>query len=130
VRIGAWFAGVFGLLALVLASVGIYGLISYSVAQRTREIGIRMALGARMSSVVALMLVRGFRIVLVGIVVGVALTWFVTRLLSKLLYGVAPHDPVIFVTTALVLGGVAMLASFVPARRAARVNPLSALRAD
>jgi len=129
-RIGAVFAAVFGLLALILASVGIYGLISYSVAQRTREIGIRVALGARMPLVVNLVVKQGLAIAIVGTSVGVALTMFVTKLLSKLLYGVAPHDPIIFGGVALILVVVAGLASLLPARRATRVDPLVALRTE
>lgn len=129
-RIGAVFAAVFGLLALILASVGVYGLISYSVAQRTREIGIRVALGARMPLVINLVVKQGLTIAIVGTSVGVAVTLFVTKLLSKLLYGVAPHDPTIFAAVALTLVVVAALASLVPARRATRVDPLVALRAE
>jgi len=130
VRVGAWFAAVFGGLALLLASVGLYGLISYSVEQRTREIGIRVALGARTSSVMRLVLRQGILVATIGVVVGLGLTLLVTRLLATILYGVAPHDPAILVTVAVTLAGVAMLASFVPARRATRVDPLTALRAD
>jgi predicted permease len=129
-RIGAVFAAVFGLLALILASIGVYGLVSYSVAQRTREIGIRVALGARMPLVVNLVVKQGLTIALVGTSVGVALTLFVTKLLSKLLYGVAPHDPFIFGAVALTLVVVAGLASLLPARRATRVDPLVALRTE
>jgi len=129
-RIGAVFAGVFGLLALILASVGVYGLISYSVAQRTREIGIRVALGANMSLVIGLVVRQGLTIALIGITVGIGLTLFVTRLLSKLLYGVAPHDPFVFGAVALTLIAVGAVASLVPARRATRVDPLVALRTE
>jgi predicted permease len=130
VRVGAWFAAVFGGLALLLASVGLYGLISYSVEQRTREIGIRVALGARTTAVLRLVLRQGMTIATIGVVVGLGLTMVVTQLLASILYGVAPHDPVILVTVAVTLGGVAMLASLVPARRATRVDPVTALRAD
>jgi predicted permease len=130
VRIGAWFAAVFGALALLLASVGLYGLISYSVEQRTREIGIRVALGARTATVLGLVLGEGMVIALAGVVVGLGVTMVVTQFLRSILYGVAPRDPVIFVTVAVTLGGVAALASLVPARRATRVDPLTALRAD
>jgi predicted permease len=129
-RLGAAFAAVFGLLALVLASVGIYGLVSYSVAQRTREIGIRVALGARGASVLGLVMRQGLAIAVAGVAIGIGLTAFVTQLLSKLLYGVAPHDPVIFVAVAVALAGVGVLASVIPARRATRVDPLTALRAE
>jgi predicted permease len=129
-RIGAVFAAVFGLLALILASVGVYGLISYAVAQRTREIGIRVALGARMPLVIGLIVRQGFTIALVGITVGVALAAFVTKLLSKLLYGVAPHDPLVFGGVSLTLVAVGVAASLLPARRATRVDPLVALRTE
>jgi predicted permease len=129
-RIGAVFAAVFGVLALVLASVGVYGLISYSVAQRTREIGIRVALGARMPVVIGLIVRQGLTIAVTGIAVGVALALLVTGLLSKLLYGVAPHDPLIFAAVSLALVAVGGVASLLPARRATRVDPLTALRAE
>jgi ABC-type antimicrobial peptide transport system permease subunit len=129
-RIGAVFSAVFGLLALILASVGVYGLISYSVAQRTREIGIRVALGARMPLVIGLVVRQGFTVALIGIAVGVALTLFVTQLLSKLLYGVAPHDPLVFGAVSLTLVAVGVVASLLPARRATRVDPLAALRTE
>jgi predicted permease len=129
-RIGAVFSAVFGLLALILASVGVYGLISYSVVQRTREIGIRVALGARMPLVIGLVVRQGFTVALIGIAVGVALTLFVTQLLSKLLYGVAPHDPFVFGAVSLTLVAVGVAASLLPARRATRVDPLVALRTE
>lgn len=129
-RVGAWFAAVFGALALVLASVGIYGLIAYAVAQRRREIGIRVALGARSSAVVALIVRQGVQIAVVGVVIGLAITFGVTQLLSKLLYGVTPRDPLILGTVSLALAAVGALASIIPARRAATVDPLEALRED
>jgi predicted permease len=129
-RIGAWFAAVFGALALVLASVGVYGVISYSVAQRRREIGIRVALGARASAVVGLVVGQGFRIAIAGIVLGLGLTLGVTQLLTKLLYGVAPRDPLILGAVAVSLAAVGAVASLLPARRAATVDPLIALREE
>jgi len=129
-RIGAWFAGVFGALALVLASVGVYGLIAYSVAQRTREIGIRVALGARAGAVVRLVVGQGIRIAVAGVLLGVALTFAVTQLLANLLYGVSARDPIIFGTVAIALSVVAAMASVLPARRAATVDPLVALREE
>jgi predicted permease len=129
-RVGAWFAAVFGALALVLASVGVYGLISYSVAQRRREIGIRVALGARASSVVALVVRQGIRIAVVGVLIGLAMTFGVTQLMSKLLYGVAPRDPIILGTVAIALAAVGAAASIWPARRAATVDPLVTLREE
>jgi putative ABC transport system permease protein len=129
-RVGAWFAGVFGMLALVLASVGVYGLIAYSVAQRTREIGIRVALGARAGAVVSLVVGQGIRIAVAGVLLGVALTFAVTQLLANLLYGVSARDPIIFGTVAIALSVVAAMASVLPARRAATVDPLVALREE
>ncbi len=129
-RIGAVFAGVFGLLALILASVGVYGLISYSVSQRTREIGIRVALGARMPLVIGLVVRQRLTIAMIGITVGIGLTLFVTRLLSKLLYGGAPHDPLVFGAVSLTLIAVGGVASLLPARPATRVDPLVALRTE
>jgi len=127
-RLGAWFAGVFGALALVLASVGVYGLISYSVAQRRREIGIRVALGARAGTVVTFIVRQGVRIAIVGVVLGLAMTAGVAQLLSALLYGVAPRDPVIFAGVGLALVAVGAMASLIPARRAATVDVVEALR--
>ena len=127
-RLGAWFAGVFGALALVLASVGVYGLISYSVAQRRREIGIRVALGARTGTVVAFIVRQGVRIAIVGVVAGLLMTVGIAQLLSKLLYGVAPRDPVILGGVGLALVAVGALASLIPARRAATVDVVEALR--
>lgn len=127
-RLGAWFAGVFGALALILASVGVYGLVSYSVVQRRREIGIRVALGARTATVVSLVVRQGVRIAIVGVVIGLLMTIGVAQLLSKLLYGVAPNDPVILIGVGLTLAGVGAAASIVPARRAATVDVVDALR--
>lgn len=129
-RLGAVFSAVFGVLALVLASVGLYGLMSYAVVQRTREIGIRVALGAGTSTVLRLVLRQGVTIAAIGVTVGVVITFGLTRLLAKLLFGVAPHDPVIFGSVAITLAAVGALASLIPARRAARVDPLNALRAE
>jgi predicted permease len=127
---GAWGAGVFGLLALLLAASGIYGVISYAVTQRTREIAIRVALGARGSQVVRMVLAGGARLAALGIVLGAALTLAATRALAGLLYGVAPHDPLVIGGVALGLGAIALLASAVPAWRATRVDTIQALRAE
>ncbi|HXT15716.1 MAG TPA: ABC transporter permease [Gemmatimonadaceae bacterium] len=129
-RLGAVFAAVFGALALSLAAVGLYGLMSYAVAQRTREIGIRVALGARTSGVVRLVMRQGLAISVIGVTIGTAMTLVLTGFLSKLLYGVAPRDPVIFVSVALTLAVVSAIAGVIPARRATRVDPLTALRSD
>ena len=120
--------GIFAAVALVLAAVGLYGVISYSVAQRTREIGIRMALGARSRDVVRMVVRRGMRLTAIGLVIGVGSALAVTRFLASLLFAVQPYDPPTLLTVAAILAGVAWLASFLPARRAARVDPMMALR--
>jgi ABC-type antimicrobial peptide transport system permease subunit len=118
------FAGV----ALLLAAVGIYGLMAYSVQQRTQEIGIRMALGAAPGKVRGMIVLQGMRLAIVGIVVGVGAALALTRLMASLIFGVKTWDPVVFVTVTAVLSAVALLATYIPARRAARVDPLIALR--
>jgi ABC-type antimicrobial peptide transport system permease subunit len=114
--------------ALALAAVGIYGVISYSVAQRTKEFGVRMALGAQRKDVFAIVLGRGLWLALIGVVIGLAGALVLTRSLSTLLFGVTPTDPITFATVSLVLGLVALLACYIPARRATKVNPMEALR--
>jgi putative ABC transport system permease protein len=121
---------IFSSLALVLAALGIYGVLAYSVAQRTREIGVRMALGAR-DGIVARMVVReGLGMVGLGLAIGVAGALAVTRVMASLLFDLSPTDPLTFVGVTVVLGAVAVLASYLPARRAARVDPIVALRSD
>jgi ABC-type antimicrobial peptide transport system permease subunit len=119
---------VFGALALLLAAIGLYGVASYSVTQRTREIGIRMALGATRTTVMKLVLLQGLVLVTVGVILGVALAALLAQSIRGLLVGVQPTDPVTFVFTAAVLIGIAVLASYFPARRAMRIDPLVALR--
>jgi predicted permease len=120
----------FGLFGLILASLGIYGVISYSVARRRQEIGIRMALGASPSDVLLMVIRATLRLALAGISLGVLVSLAVARLIASLLYGITPTDPVTFAATLVVLGCVALAAGFLPARRAAKLQPMSALRAN
>jgi predicted permease len=119
---------VFALLALLLASIGIYGVLSYMVGQRTKEIGIRLALGAQKFDVLRMVLKDGARMTLAGILIGLVGALALTRLMGTMLYGVRPTDPLTFVSVAAVLGAIAMLACYVPARRAMKVDPMEALR--
>jgi putative ABC transport system permease protein len=118
----------FGLVALVLAATGIYGVLSGSVAERTREIGVRLALGAQRREVLALILRQGVRLTISGVGLGLLMAWAVTRWLTTLLYSVSATDPWIFGGVALLLSAVALLACYLPARRATKVDPLVALR--
>ena len=127
-RMGAALLGLFGLLALILASIGIYGVLSYSVTQRTSEIGIRMALGAQSQQVLKLVLRQGMLLAGIGVLVGVAIALPITRFASTLLYGVSVWDPLTYISITLLLMAVAFLACYVPARRATRIDPLVALR--
>ncbi len=126
----SWMFSIFGAAALVLAAIGLYGVLSYSVAQRTQEFGVRLALGASRRSILTLVASQGARLAAVGIVVGSAGAFMVTRVVQTLLYNVTPTDPISFVGTGLVLAGVAVLAGCIPAGRATRVDPIVALRAD
>ena len=129
-RLGAVVISVFAGLALVLASVGLYGIVSYSVAQRTREVGIRMSLGADVGRMIRLLMSAGLRPVALGGVLGLVLALLTGRLLGALLFGVDPFDPLAYGAVAIVFVTVSTLAAWAPARRASRVNPVSALRAD
>jgi predicted permease len=119
---------IFGGLALVLASVGIYGVIAFAVTQRTREIGVRMALGARPADVLRMVLKEGLKLVAVGVMLGIGAALMLTRLLEDMVYGVKVRDPLIFALVNLLLVVVSLAACYVPARRATRVDPLEALR--
>lgn len=127
-RLVARLSGFFGALALLLACIGLYGLVSYEVARRTREIGIRSALGAARRDVLRLVLAEGMRLALVGAGLGITLALVVTRLAKEMLFGVNAADPLTFVLVTLLLFSVTLLACFVPARRAMRVDPVVALR--
>jgi predicted permease len=127
-RLMAALSGLFGVLALVLAAVGLYGILSYGVASRTKEIGIRMALGSQTSRVLALILREGMILVVIGLVVGFAIVFAITRFAASLLFGLTPTDPVSLMAAALLMFVVALAASYWPARRATKVDPLVALR--
>jgi predicted permease len=127
-RLLASFGGAFGLLALLLAGIGLYGLLAYTVAQRTPEIGIRMALGAQRGAVLRLVVMQGMRLALLGAGIGLAAAFGLTRLMKSLLFGVSALDPLTFVVAPLLLVSVALLACYIPARRAAKTDPLAAIR--
>jgi putative ABC transport system permease protein len=129
-RLFGWMFSIFGAIALALASIGVYGVLSYAVSQRTQEIGVRMALGASRERVFSLIVGHGARLAAIGIVCGVIGAVAVTRVVSSLLYNVSATDPLSFAATAVFLAAVALLASYVPARRATGVDPLIALRAE
>jgi putative ABC transport system permease protein len=125
-----WLFVAFAGSALILAAIGVYGVVSFSAAQRTYEIGVRVALGATRSSVFGMVLGQGLRLVLTGLVAGVGASLLLTRMLTTLLYGVAATDPVTFLAVSVLLIATAALAGYLPARRASRIDPLTALRVD
>jgi putative ABC transport system permease protein len=127
-RFNMWLMAVFGASALLLAAIGIYGLMAYSVEQRTQEIGIRLALGANANQVKNMVVAQGFRLAVVGVVIGMASALALTRFIASVLYGVEAKDPVVFSAAPAILTLVALLAAWIPARRASRVDPIEALR--
>jgi ABC-type antimicrobial peptide transport system permease subunit len=129
-RLGATMFAVFGLLALALSGIGLYSVVSYAVTQRTHEMGVRLALGARVSDVISLVVRDGVVVIGVGVAIGATLALGAGRWIAPLLFKVSPKDPAVFTAVALVLIGVAISASWLPARRAARVDPATALRSD
>jgi putative ABC transport system permease protein len=129
-RLTVWLLGVFAAIAVLLTATGLYGVISHIVTQRTREIGIRMALGAERGRVVRLVLRQGLRLAAVGVVLGLGGAWALARFLESMVYGVSVHDPIIFATVPLLVTGVTVAASLVPALRGSRVDPMVVLRTD
>jgi ABC-type antimicrobial peptide transport system permease subunit len=129
-RLTTWVLAIFAVVALLLAAVGVYGVIAYDVTQRTREIGVRMALGARPRMVLGLVFRRGLLLTLVGLAGGLVVALGATRLLRSLLYGVEPADPATYAAITLVLAVSAVAATWFPARRATRVDPMEAIRTE
>ncbi len=129
-KLGATLFTIMGLLALIVASIGMYSVMAYSVSQRTNEMGIRVALGAQMADIARLVVGDGLRTITVGIVAGIALSIALSRLAASILYDVSPRDPWIMIFAALVLGLIGLVACIIPAVRASRVNPITALRLD
>jgi putative ABC transport system permease protein len=119
---------VFAAMALTLAAIGLFGLVRYNVTQRIQEIGIRMALGARPREVLSMLIIQSGRLIAAGIIAGILFALVLTRTMRSLLYGVSPADPITFVAMAILLAAVALLAAYIPARRAMRVDPMVALR--
>jgi predicted permease len=129
-RLASTLIGIFGLVALLLAGIGLYGVVAWMVSRRTREIGVRMALGAQPADVLRLILKQGMLLVGVGVTAGLGAAFIATRLIESLLYGVSRTDPATFAVVVLLLAGAALLACYVPARRAAKVDPMIALRRE
>ena len=127
-RFNLLLVGVFALAALLLAIAGVFGVLAYAVAQRTREIGVRIALGATRGDILKMVLGQGLITVSIGLVIGVAGSLLLTRTMRSMLFGVSPNDPLTLACIALLLMFIAMLASYIPARRATRVDPMIALR--
>jgi ABC-type antimicrobial peptide transport system permease subunit len=129
-RLAATLFGTFGFIGLVLAGVGLYGVMSYSVSRRTREIGIRMALGAKPGTVERLVLRQGIVLTLIAVALGWPAAWMLSRMASSFLYGIQPHDALTFAFVPPFLIGIALVACYIPARRAASIDPMQALRTE
>jgi putative ABC transport system permease protein len=129
-RFNLWLIGSFALLALLLAALGIYGVMAYTTSQRTREIGIRLALGAQRGDVMKLVVGQGMKLALIGVALGLPASFALTRLIKSLLFGIGSADPLAFSAAVLMLAIAALLACYIPARRAAKVDPMVALRHD
>jgi ABC-type antimicrobial peptide transport system permease subunit len=129
-RVGTMIFSLFGALGVVLAAVGLYGVLSFLVAQRTREIGVRIALGAPSNSVLGLVLGQGGRLIAIGVGVGVILGAMATQVFASMMFGVSPLDPFVYLATALLMATIGMVAVYVPARRATKVDAMVALRAE
>ena len=129
-RLMSWLAGFFGVLAVLLAAIGLYGVMSYAVARRSNEIAIRVALGATRTDVLRLMLGHATRLLIVGLAVGTVVALAAARTARTLLFGLEPNDPTTIVAASGILAAIALVAAYVPAARAARVSPLEGLRAE
>ena len=127
-RFNMWVMSIFGGCALLLAAIGIYGLMAYSVEQRTQEIGIRLALGAQASHVKNMVIGQGMRLAIIGVVIGLGFAFWLARLMTAFLFGVTARDPLVFAGVPILLAVVALFAVWMPARRASRVDPIVALR--